>query len=49
MADHGTEFSSRVVDPWAFAQGVELHIIASGQPTENACIESFNGMFQGEC
>ena len=49
VVDHGTEFPSRVVDPWAFARGVGRHFITPGQPTENAFIESFNGKFQDEC
>ena len=49
VADHGTEFTSRVVDPWAFARGVELHFITPGKPTENAFSESFKGKFRDEC
>ena len=53
MVDHGTEFTSRVVDPWAFHGrshgGVGLHFITPGKPTENAFIESFNGKFRDEC
>ena len=48
VVDHGTEFTSRVVDPWACARGVQLHFITPGQPTENAFIESFNGKFRDE-
>jgi putative transposase len=49
VVDHGTEFTSRAVDPWAFERGVGLHFITPGKPTENAFIESFNGKFRDEC
>lgn len=49
QVDNGTEFTSRVVDQWAFEHGVELHFIAPGKPTQNAYIESFNGKFRDEC
>ena len=49
QVDNGTEFTSRVVDQWAYEQGVELHFITPGQPVENAFIESFNGKFRDEC
>jgi len=48
QVDNGTEFTSRVVDQWAYEQGVELHFITPGQPVENAYIESFNGKFRDE-
>jgi putative transposase len=47
--DNGGEFTSRVVDQWAFAQGVQLHFIEAGKPVQNAFIESFNGKFRDEC
>lgn len=47
--DNGTEFTSRVADQWADEQGVELHFIEPGKPTQNAPIESFNGKFRDEC
>jgi len=49
QVDNGGEFTSRVVDQWAFQQGVELHFIDPGQPVQNAYIESFNGKFRDEC
>ena len=49
VVDNGTEFTSRVVDQWAFARGVGLHFITLGKSTENAFIESFNGKFRDEC
>jgi len=49
QVDNGPEFISRVVDQWAFQQGVALHFIEPGKPTQNAHIESFNGKFRDEC
>jgi hypothetical protein len=37
------------MDQWAFEQGVELHFLDPGKPTQNAHIESFNGKFRDEC
>ena len=47
--DHGTEFQSRVLEDWAFRQGIQLDFIRPGKPVENACIESFNGRLRDEC
>ena len=47
--DHGTEFTSRALDAWAWKNGVRLDFIRSGKPTENGMIESFNGRLQDEC
>lgn len=41
--DHGTEFTSKVVDEWCYANGVKLDFIRPGKPTENVFIKSFNG------
>ena len=49
QVDNGTEFTSRVVDQWAYQNQVALHFIERGQPTQNAFIESFNGKFRDEC
>jgi len=49
VVDHGPEFTSRVVDAWAYAHGVELDFIRPGKPVDNAFIESFNGKFRDEC
>ena len=34
---------------WAWRNGVRLHFIDLGKPTQNAFIESFNGKFRDEC
>ena len=47
--DNGPEFVSKAVDAWAYANGVKLHFIQPGKPTQNAYIESFNGKFRDEC
>ena len=49
MLDNGPELTSRVVDQWAYATGVQLRFITPGKPMENAFIESFNGRFRDEC
>jgi len=37
------------MDIWANENGVDLHFIKPGKPTENAYIESFNGRLRDEC
>jgi hypothetical protein len=34
---------------WAQSRGVRHLINDAGKPTQNACIESFNGKFRDEC
>jgi putative transposase len=47
--DHGTEFTSKVFDQWAYINGVEIDFTRPGKPTDNAFIESFNGRVRQEC
>ncbi|MBB5020046.1 transposase InsO family protein, partial [Chitinivorax tropicus] len=47
--DNGKEFCSRALLTWAHARGVQLFLIESGKPSQNAYIESFNGRFRDEC
>ena len=47
--DHGTEFTSKVLEEWAYRRGVKLDFIHPGKPTENGHIESFNGRLRDEC
>jgi putative transposase len=49
VMDNGPEFTSRVLDQWAYEHGVELHFIQPGKPVQNAFVESFNGKFRDEC
>lgn len=47
--DHGTEFTSRALEDWAYRRGVQLDFTRPGKPVENAFIESFNGRLRDEC
>ena len=47
--DHGTEFTSRALEDWAYRRGVKLDFTRPGRPVENAFIESFNGRLRDEC
>jgi putative transposase len=47
--DHGTEYTSRVLNEWAYQRGVLLDLIRPGKPVENSFIESFNGKLRDEC
>ena len=47
--DQGSEFVSRDLDLWAYANGVTLDFSRPGKPTDNAFIEAFNSRFRGEC
>jgi putative transposase len=46
--DHGTEFTSKALEKWAYQRG-KLDFIHPGKPTENSYIESFNGRLRDEC
>lgn len=48
-ADNGSEFISKVMDKWAYENGVEIDFSRPGKPTDNAKNESFNGRFREEC
>lgn len=47
--DHGSEFVSRDLDLWAYANGVTLDFSRPGKPTDRAFIEAFNSKFRSEC
>jgi putative transposase len=47
--DQGSEFISRDLDLWAYANGVTLEFSRPGKPTDNAFIEAFNGRLRAEC
>lgn len=47
--DNGSEFTSKIMDQWAYINGVKLFFIRPGKPTENGHIESFNSKLRDEC
>lgn len=47
--DQGSEFVSRDLDLWAYANDVTLDFSRPGKPTDNAFIEAFNGRLRAEC
>jgi putative transposase len=47
--DHGTEFTSKALEEWAYRHGIKLDFTHPGKPTDNAHMESFNGRFRDEC
>lgn len=49
QSDNGPEFRGRVMDEWAYEQGVRLQFIEPGKPIQNAFIESFNSRLRDEC
>lgn len=49
VCDNGSEFTSKAFRRWAEYNGVEIHYIDKGKPTQNAFVESFNGKFRDEC
>lgn len=46
---YGPEFASKILDQWAYLNGVELDFIRPGKPAENGLIESINGSVREEC
>jgi len=47
--DNGTEFTSRLLDHWAYWQHVALEFSRPGKPVDNTFIEAFNGTLRREC
>jgi transposase InsO family protein len=47
--DNGPEFISKVLDAWAFEQGIALQFIRPAKPTANGHIETFNRRLRDEC
>lgn len=48
VLDNGPEFTSREFIYWSQKNGVNLHFIDPGQPTQNGYIESFHSRFRDE-
>ena len=44
--DQGSEFTSRILDLWAYQYQVKLFFSRPGKPPDNAFIESLNGTIQ---
>lgn len=47
--DNGSEFVGKVMDKWAYEQGIEVDLSRPGKPTDNVMVESFNGRLRQEC
>ncbi len=47
--DNGSEFISRDLDLWAYANNVTLDFSRPGKPTDNGFIEAFNSKLRAEC
>jgi putative transposase len=43
--DNGSEFTSHLVDLWGYQHQVKLDFSRTGKPTDNAYIESFDGIY----
>jgi putative transposase len=48
QCDQGTEFTSMVLDQWAYRNGVRLDFSRRGRPGDNAVNEAFNGSVRRE-
>jgi len=46
--DNGPELISQVLLTWCQGQQIDLHGVQPASPTQNACIERFNGSFRRE-
>jgi putative transposase len=49
FCDNGSEFTSQVLDLWAYHNQVKIDFSRPGKPTDNAFVESFNGTLRAEC
>lgn len=47
--DNGSEFISRDLDLWAYANDVTLDFSRPGKPTDNGFLEAFNSRLRAEC
>ncbi|MEA4893587.1 MAG: IS3 family transposase [Peptococcaceae bacterium] len=49
LTDNGSEFTSNVMNAWAYDHKVEHIFTDLGKPMQNGYIESFNGKLRAEC
>ena len=49
FCDNGSEFTSQMMDLWAYHNQVKIDFSRPGKPTDNAYVESFNGTLRAEC
>jgi len=49
LTDNGSEFTSNVMNAWAYAHKEEHIFTDPGKPMQNGYIESFNGKLRAEC
>jgi putative transposase len=49
FCDNGSEFTSQIMDLWAYHNQVRIDFSRPGKPTDNAHVESFNGTLRAEC
>jgi putative transposase len=49
VLDKGPALTSRVMDQWAYQQGVRLRFITPSKPVQNAFVESCKGRRRDEC
>jgi putative transposase len=47
--DNGPEFTAKVMDQWAYWNGVMLDFSRPGKPSDNSRTEAFNGRLRAEC
>ena len=48
-SDNGSEFISRDLDLWAYANNVTVDFSRPGKPTDNGFIKAFNSKLRSEC
>jgi putative transposase len=49
FCDNGSEFTSQIMELWAYHNQVRIDFSRPGKPTDNAHVESFNGTLRAEC
>lgn len=47
--DNGPESAGKMLDQWAYLNGMEIDFSRPGKPLDNAFIEAFNARFRAEC